>query len=185
MAANTGANLKGLRDRALLLIGFAGALRRSELVALNIEDIETLTPRLDGGRSPEWPAAAHAGGKTDNQAHRPRPAAPPSSVMNSRRLMGAPSQIRQGADRNKQPGRSPDWLKMQDSPITSSAPPSRLPYRLPYSHTDGANKTSGLHKLLHCVGAPGENTLRACWNQLFPSRPYSLRRLSASLFSSP
>jgi site-specific recombinase XerD len=51
MAANTGANLKGLRDRALLLIGFAGALRRSELVALNIEDIETLTPRLDGGRS--------------------------------------------------------------------------------------------------------------------------------------
>jgi integrase len=73
MAANTGANLKGLRDRALLLIGFAGALRRSELVALNIEDIETLTPRLDGGRSPEWPAAAHAGGKTDNHAHRPRP----------------------------------------------------------------------------------------------------------------
>ena len=40
MAANTGANLKGLRDLALLLIGFAGALRRSEPVALNIEDIE-------------------------------------------------------------------------------------------------------------------------------------------------
>jgi len=40
MAANTGANLKGLHDRALLLIGFAGALRRSEPVALNIEDIE-------------------------------------------------------------------------------------------------------------------------------------------------
>jgi hypothetical protein len=30
----------GLRDRALLLIGFAGAFRRSELVALNIEDLE-------------------------------------------------------------------------------------------------------------------------------------------------
>jgi site-specific recombinase XerD len=29
--------LKGLRDRALLLLGFAGALRRSELVALNAE----------------------------------------------------------------------------------------------------------------------------------------------------
>jgi site-specific recombinase XerD len=28
-----------LRDRALLLLGFAGALRRSELVALNIEDV--------------------------------------------------------------------------------------------------------------------------------------------------
>lgn len=30
----------GLRDRALLLLGFAGAFRRSELVALNIEDVE-------------------------------------------------------------------------------------------------------------------------------------------------
>jgi integrase len=30
----------GIRDRALLLIGLAGAFRRSELVALNIEDIE-------------------------------------------------------------------------------------------------------------------------------------------------
>jgi len=30
----------GLRDRALLLLGFAGAFRRAELVALNVEDIE-------------------------------------------------------------------------------------------------------------------------------------------------
>lgn len=30
----------GLRDRALLLIGFAGAFRRSELVGLNIEDLK-------------------------------------------------------------------------------------------------------------------------------------------------
>jgi site-specific recombinase XerD len=34
------ATLKGQRDRALLLLGFAGALRRSELVALNMADIE-------------------------------------------------------------------------------------------------------------------------------------------------
>jgi site-specific recombinase XerD len=33
-------DLRGLRDRALLLIGFAGALRRSELVTLDVEDIE-------------------------------------------------------------------------------------------------------------------------------------------------
>ena len=33
-------NLKDMRDKALLLIGFAGALRRSELVALNVEDIQ-------------------------------------------------------------------------------------------------------------------------------------------------
>lgn len=32
--------LKGIRDRALLLIGFAGAFRRSELVGLNFEDLE-------------------------------------------------------------------------------------------------------------------------------------------------
>ena len=32
--------IKGIRDRALLLVGFAGALRRSELVAINCADIE-------------------------------------------------------------------------------------------------------------------------------------------------
>ena len=31
--------LRGLRDRALLLLGFAGAFRRSELVALHVEDL--------------------------------------------------------------------------------------------------------------------------------------------------
>jgi site-specific recombinase XerD len=40
MALSTGEDPKGLRDRALLLIGFAGALRRSELVALDLEDLE-------------------------------------------------------------------------------------------------------------------------------------------------
>ncbi|MGA8690079.1 MAG: site-specific integrase, partial [Methyloceanibacter sp.] len=33
-------DLGGLRDRALLLLGFAGALRRSELVALDVADLE-------------------------------------------------------------------------------------------------------------------------------------------------
>ena len=32
--------IKGKRDRALLLLGFAGALRRSELVGLNVADLE-------------------------------------------------------------------------------------------------------------------------------------------------
>ena len=36
--ADTG--LGDLRDRALLLLGFAGAFRRSELVALDLDDIE-------------------------------------------------------------------------------------------------------------------------------------------------
>ena len=33
------ASARGRRDRALLLFGFAGALRRSELVSLNVEDV--------------------------------------------------------------------------------------------------------------------------------------------------
>jgi len=35
-----GNGLRDIRDRALLLVGFAGAFRRSELVSLNCEDIE-------------------------------------------------------------------------------------------------------------------------------------------------
>jgi site-specific recombinase XerD len=40
MATTTGPGAKGLRDRALLLLGFAGAFRRSELVALDINDLQ-------------------------------------------------------------------------------------------------------------------------------------------------
>jgi site-specific recombinase XerD len=40
MAISSGTDMKGLRDRAVLLMGFAGAFRRSELVALNVEDLE-------------------------------------------------------------------------------------------------------------------------------------------------
>src|SRR5215472_11676664 len=39
MVALAPPSLKGLRDRALLLLGFAGAFRRSELVALDVADI--------------------------------------------------------------------------------------------------------------------------------------------------
>jgi site-specific recombinase XerD len=40
MVAAAPDRLSGLRDRALLLLGFAGAFRRSELVALDVADIE-------------------------------------------------------------------------------------------------------------------------------------------------
>ena len=40
MARSAPNTLIGIRDRAILLLGFAGALRRSELVALYVEDIE-------------------------------------------------------------------------------------------------------------------------------------------------
>src|SRR5262249_21233474 len=41
MCANVGAGLASLRDRALLLLGFSIAARRSELVALNVADLVT------------------------------------------------------------------------------------------------------------------------------------------------
>jgi len=50
--------LAGLRDRALLLVGFAGALRRAELAAIRVEHLEAserglrlLLPRSKGERS--------------------------------------------------------------------------------------------------------------------------------------
>jgi site-specific recombinase XerD len=39
MLDTCGDDLQGLRDRALLALGFAGALRRSELVAVDLEDL--------------------------------------------------------------------------------------------------------------------------------------------------
>jgi len=39
IVATMGDDLTGRRDRAMILLGFAGALRRSELVALNVEDV--------------------------------------------------------------------------------------------------------------------------------------------------
>jgi integrase len=40
MALATPEGFEGIRDRALLLLGFAGAFRRSELVALDVADLE-------------------------------------------------------------------------------------------------------------------------------------------------
>jgi site-specific recombinase XerD len=55
MAALAPDTLTGLRDRALLLLGFAGAFRRSELVALDVADIEEtetgLLVRIQGSKT--------------------------------------------------------------------------------------------------------------------------------------
>ena len=51
-------DLRGVRDRALLLIGFAGAFRRSELIALDVEDVE---------RHPEGLLITIRRSKTDQQ----------------------------------------------------------------------------------------------------------------------
>jgi integrase len=39
LVATCDTSVRGRRDRALLLIGFVGALRRSELVGLQVEDV--------------------------------------------------------------------------------------------------------------------------------------------------
>jgi site-specific recombinase XerD len=45
------ANLIGSRDRALILLGFGGGFRRSEIVALHVEDVtEDVTPGQEGLR---------------------------------------------------------------------------------------------------------------------------------------
>lgn len=46
MLAACGTDLVGKRDRALLALGFGGAFRRSELVALTVEDLEFATEGL-------------------------------------------------------------------------------------------------------------------------------------------
>lgn len=46
MLAALGPGLAGQRDRALLLIGFVGAFRRSELVGLDVEDVEITSAGL-------------------------------------------------------------------------------------------------------------------------------------------
>jgi site-specific recombinase XerD len=46
MVKNLGPELRDVRDRALILIGFAGAMRRSELVALDVGDISEVAEGL-------------------------------------------------------------------------------------------------------------------------------------------
>jgi site-specific recombinase XerD len=46
MLGQVPATMAGRRDRALLLVGFAGAFRRSELVAIDLEDLEGTDPGL-------------------------------------------------------------------------------------------------------------------------------------------
>lgn len=59
MAPRADGGITALRDRALLLLGFAGAFRRSELVTLNVEDIEEV---------PEGLRVTIRHGKTDQEA---------------------------------------------------------------------------------------------------------------------
>lgn len=72
MVQNLGTDPLAIRDRALLLLGFAGAFRRSELVALDVSDLTTTpqglivqirrskTDQEGGGREVGIPRGQHA-----------------------------------------------------------------------------------------------------------------------------
>ena len=65
LVATCDRSARGRRDRALLLIGFAGALRRSELVSLRVEDVAIVTNGL---------RLRIVRGKTDQEGQGPRSA---------------------------------------------------------------------------------------------------------------
>jgi integrase len=60
MAPLAGGGLANIRDRALLLFGFASAMRRSELAALDVEDIE---------QTPDGLRVTIRRSKTDQEGH--------------------------------------------------------------------------------------------------------------------
>ena len=53
-------DLRGLRDKAILLLGFAGAFRRSELAALTVSDLRldpAMRSLVDHGDAPRYAAS--------------------------------------------------------------------------------------------------------------------------------
>ena len=80
MVAALGTDLQGLRDRALLLVGFAGAFRRSELVALDVRTSSsrrTAWRRSCGAPRPIPRAPAGPWASRTGRRRRPVPCAPP------------------------------------------------------------------------------------------------------------
>ena len=116
--APIGDDLRGRRDRALLLVGFAGALRRSELAAIRLEHLEAaprglrLTlPLSKGDRDGKGVTVALPLGTTelcpvralrrwqDAAGHHRRPAVPPHLAPTRARRHPPPAHRRHPADR--------------------------------------------------------------------------------------
>ena len=109
------ATLAGQRDRALLLLGFAAALRRSELVALDVEDLEFDTARglkLTIRKS-----------KTD-QEQAGAQVAVPYARETDRCAVRALSQWLQAAKIHRGPGVSPDALRRDCRHLNSAPAPT-------------------------------------------------------------
>jgi integrase len=101
MVTATPKGLAGFRDRALLLVGFAGGFRRSELVALEVRDLafgadgltihlrRSKTDQEGEGRKVAIPYGSAPAPGTSPRRSSPR--APPSGRCTSTALSGAPS----------------------------------------------------------------------------------------------
>ncbi len=59
MLAHMASDMQGKRDRALILLGMAGAFRRSELVAFNVADLTFTEMGLDLDTSKNLPISAY------------------------------------------------------------------------------------------------------------------------------
>ena len=71
LRACSGEKLRAVRARAVLAIGFAGAFRRSELVALRVEDYPAGRRRRQGGDPPIQSRPGRRGGDGGHSAWRP------------------------------------------------------------------------------------------------------------------
>ena len=87
---STGAPPIGVRDTAIILLGYAGALRRSELVALTLADLE---PKPGRTAAAPAPLQDRPRGPRPGRRHRPRPARR-SPTRSPRSTPGSPSAAR-------------------------------------------------------------------------------------------
>jgi integrase len=80
-----GESLRQLRDRAILLIGFASAMRRSELVALNLSDLEWTSEACStSGAVPAQSPASRSLATTLPEGALARGLLPPNSRLQSK-----------------------------------------------------------------------------------------------------
>ena len=109
--APIGDDLAGLRDRALLLVGFAGALRRAELAAIRVE-------HLEAARARPAPDPATLQGRPHRQRrHRRHP------LRRHRALPGARAAPLAGRRRHHRGRGVPPHLAAADPPQAGRGPP--------------------------------------------------------------
>ena len=104
---------RGRRDRALLLFGFAGALRRSELVALRVEDVAEVAGGL---------RLRILRGKTDQAGQGPRSACRGGA-------MSRPVPCGLSTPGRRSPNGAPARCFAGSAPVTASAMPRSTPMR--------------------------------------------------------